>query len=214
MVKWIIVYSSVTGNTRKLAEAAAQKIGADIVNVQDLMGAIDVHEDDNETSPTVSIDVGHNSLAVSMDVIESNIEEKLAGYDGVMVGYWLRRGAPDKKASILLSRITGKKVALFQTHGAYEGTEHAITAFARAGSLLGAGNKILGTFSCQGAVNPMLIKKRLEGSVPGHRGENLEESKKRWADAASKPNENDLKRMEDFAARMDAIAERESKSYI
>lgn len=206
MVKWIIIYSSVTGNTRKLAEAAAQKIGADIVNVQDLTGAIDVHEDDNETSPTVSIDVGHNSLAVSMDAIESNIEEKLAGYDCVMVGYWLRRGAPDKKSSILLSRISGKKVALFQTHGAYEGTEHTMTAFARAGSMLGANNSILGTFSCQGAVNPALIKRRLEGSIPGHRGEDLEACKKRWADAASKPDENDLRRMEAFAKRMNDIA--------
>ncbi|MCQ2105843.1 MAG: flavodoxin family protein [Fibrobacter sp.] len=211
MVKWIIAYSSATGNTRRLAEAAAKKIGADIINVQDLIGTANIRDNDDDE---VSISIGHNSLAVSTEVLEKNISKKLAPYDGVMVGYWLRRGAPDKKASILLSRITGKKVALFQTHGAYEGTEHAITAFARAGSLLGAGNKILGTFSCQGAVNPMLIKKRLEGSVPGHRGENLEECKKRWADAASKPNENDLKRMEDFAARMDAIAERESKSYI
>jgi len=213
MVKWIVVYSSATGNTRKLAEAAASEIGADIVNVQDLLGSAEIHDDDDENSK-VSIDISHNSLAVSSESIERSIREKLSQYDGVMMGYWLRRGAPDKKSAILLSRISGKKVVLFQTHGAYEESEHAITAFARAGSMLGPGNRILGTFSCQGAVNPALIKRRLEGSVPGHKGENLVECKRRWADAASKPDENDLLRMKAFAVRMNAIAERESESYI
>lgn len=207
MAKWIVVYSSVTGNTRKLAEVAAREMGADLLNVQEIIGPADIREEDDEES--VSIDVCRNSLAISSETLDRKLEEKLSGYDGVMVGYWLRKGAPDRKSSILLSRISGKKVALFQTHGAYDGTEHSITAFARAGSMLGPGNRILGTFSCQGAVNPALIKRRLEGSVPGHRGEDLEACKKRWADAATRPNENDLQRMSDFANKMKATAERE-----
>lgn len=207
MAKWIVVYSSVTGNTRKLAEVAAREMGADLLNVQEIIGPADIREEDDEES--VSIDVCRNSLAISSETLDRKLEEKLSGYDGVMVGYWLRKGAPDRKSSILLSRISGKKVALFQTHGAYDGTEHSITAFARAGSMLGPGNRILGTFSCQGAVNPALIKRRLEGSVPGHRGEDLEACKKRWADAATRPNENDLQRTADFAKKMKATAERE-----
>lgn len=207
MAKWIVVYSSVTGNTRKLAEVAAREMGADLLNVQEIIGPADIREEDDEES--VSIDVCRNSLAISSETLDRKLEEKLSGYDGVMVGYWLRKGAPDRKSSILLSRISGKKVALFQTHGAYDGTEHSITAFARAGSMLGPGNRILGTFSCQGAVNPALIKRRLEGSVPGHRGEDLEACKKRWADAATRPDENDLQRMADFAKKMKATAERE-----
>lgn len=207
MVNWIVVYSSVTGNTRKLAEVAAKSIGADLVDIKDLIGAADLHENDDEDSAEIYIDICKNSLTVTNEAVEKSIQEKLAPYGGIMVGYWLRRGAPDKKSALLLSRISGKNVALFQTHGAYEGSDHAVTAFARAGSMLGAGNKILGTFSCQGAVNPALIKRRLEGSLPGHKGENLDECKKRWADAALKPNENDLKRMEVFAKKMQALAE-------
>lgn len=216
MVKWCVCYSSATGNTRKLAEVAAETLGADLLNINDILGFLPGSQDQNEDmsdmeepyekSP-VEIDAKRKSMVISTEAL-SEVPSKLSKYDCIMVGYWLRRGSPDQRASALLSKISGKKVALFQTHGAYEGSEHAVTAFARAGMLLGPDNAILGTFSCQAAVSPALIKRRLEGKVPGHKGEDLEACKKRWADAASHPDENDLERMRQFARKMQTDAER------
>lgn len=217
MVKWCVLYSSVTGNTRKLAQVAAETLGADLLNVNDLLGYLPSgHDTDDDFSDIgmpygispVEIEANRKCISITSESCLSEVAARLAKYDCVMVGYWLRRGGPDQRTAALLSKITGQGVALFQTHGAYEGSEQAVTAFARAGSLLGPDNLILGTFSCQGAVNPSLIKRRLEGKVPGHCGENLEACKKRWSDAEGRPNEDDLERMRAFAIRMQAAAER------
>ena len=124
MGKWLVVYSSVTGNTKKVAEAMAQAAKeADLFSVDE-------------------------------------VPEDLSGYEVVLAGYWLRRGGPDPKMARFLPRVAGRQVVFFQTHGTMPGTEHAVTAFARAALLLGEGCSILGTFSCQGKINPVLIKKR------------------------------------------------------
>lgn len=173
-MKFAVIYSSVTGNTQKLAMAAAEAIGATLLTVDEVLANVGL----------------------------------LGEYDCLVVGYWLRRGAPDEKTSKLLPLLNGRRVALFQTHGAYAGSEHAVTAFARAGALMGAGNVILGTFSCQCAVSEQMIELRLEGRVHGHKNEDLEACKKRWADAAPHPDAGDLERMGEFARKMLKTAER------
>lgn len=216
MVKWCVVYSSATGNTRRLAEAAAQTLGADLMNVNDILGFLpgspdtdsDLSDMEDSYENLAVIEANRKSLLISAEANLSEVAAKLSKYDCVMVGYWLRRGGPDQRTAVLLSKMSGKRVALFQTHGAYEGSEHAVTAFARAGMMLGPDNAILGTFSCQCAVNPALIKRRLEGKVPGHKGEDLEACKKRWADAEKHPDENDLERMRTFAKKMLVISEK------
>ncbi len=215
MVKWCVLYSSVTGNTRKLAQVAAETLEADLLNVNDLLGFLpsspemdgdlsDMGEPSGRSS--VEIEARRRSMVISAEDL-SEISARLDRYDCIMVGYWLRRGAPDQRMAALLPKISGKRVAFFQTHGAYEGSEHAVTAFARAGALLGPDNMVLGTFGCQAAVNPALIRRRLEGNVPGHRGEDLEDCKKRWAAAAGHPDADDLERMRGFTKRMQTLAE-------
>lgn len=209
MIKWCVCYSSVTGNTRKLAEAAAETLGADLLNVNDLLGLGPCCENQEgmvseylAEESRLCIDGNGKCLSFTEECRLGEVASKLSKYDCVLVGYWLRRGAPDQRTAIILPKISGKKVALFQTHGAYEGSEHTMTAFARAGAMLGSDNTILGTFSCQSAVNPALIKRRLEGKVPGHRGEDLEACKKRWAAAANHPDKDDLERMKKFAGKL------------
>ena len=123
MEKWCVIYSSLTGNTKLVAEAMAEEVGADLFSV--------------EKAP-----------------------EDLSSYEAVALGYWLRRGAPDPKMLALLPWIEGKDVVFFQTHGTDPGSEHAVTAFARAGYALGADCYIAGTFSCQGKLNPKIVEKR------------------------------------------------------
>ena len=169
-MKWAVIYSSVTGNTKKLAEAVAKPLNADIFSVQDV--------------------------------------PDLSEYDALVIGYWLRSGSPDDKTAHFLKCLSNKMVAFFQTHGAYAGTEHTVTAFARAGALLGENCFVLGTFSCQCAVSQTMIKARKEGKIPGHKNDNLEECIKRWKDAESHPNEDDFKNIQVFANKMEVIAKR------
>lgn len=164
MCKWGVFYSSITGNTKQIAEQIAAAAGdADILALE-------------------------------------KMPEDLSAYEVVALGYWLKRGGPDPQMTRILPQIKNATVVLFETHGADVGSEHAITAFARAAYLLGSGCKILGTFSCQGKINPVLIERR-KNTSPGdpHGGA---EARERWQRAANHPNEDDLAAAADFVAKM------------
>ncbi|MGL5270450.1 MAG: flavodoxin family protein, partial [Selenomonadaceae bacterium] len=128
MGKWLILYSTITGNTRMVAEAmlAAAPPGSLMQDIRDL----DLKELRNPD------------------------------YEVIAAGYWLKRGGPDLQMTKVLPQISDRQIVLFQTHGALAGSEHAVTAFARAGYLLGDNCEILGTFSCQGKINPRLLERR------------------------------------------------------
>ena len=97
MGKWAVIYSSVTGNTKKIAEAMAEAVGADcdVFRVQEA-------------------------------------PEDVSDYDVVLLGYWLRLGAPDPLMLKYLPKVHGTRVCFFQTHGTDPTSEHAVTSFARA----------------------------------------------------------------------------------
>lgn len=166
MGKWLVVYSSGTGNTKQVAEAmAAAADDADIVSV-------------------------------------NAVPEDLSAYEVILVGYWLRRGAPDMRTQNFLPKIRGKQVVLFETHGAKLHSEHTITAFARAAYLLGENCGILGTFACQGKINPALIEMRKNTSIQDDPHGSSEENLARWADAANHPNEADFAAAADFVRHL------------
>ncbi len=164
MGKWAVIYSSVTGNTRKVAEAIAEAHGeADVFRVQDA-------------------------------------PQDLSGYEVVCIGYWLRLGGPDPLTLKYLAQVHDAQVCFFETHGTERGTEHAVTAFARAAYALGDGCEIIGTFGCQGAINEALKEKRRNaGPDDPHGGA---ESLARWERAASHPDAADLADAAAFAQAM------------
>ena len=165
MEKWCVIYSSLTGNTKRVAEAMAEAAEADLFSVD-----------------------------------EAPLD--LSAYAVVALGYWLRRGAPDPKMLALLPRIEEIDVVLFQTHGTDPGSEHAVTAFARAGHALGASCYILGTFACQGRLNPKIVERRTKEAAAAddpHAGKKAQE---RWQRAASHPDAEDLQKARDFAQTM------------
>ena len=121
-------------------------------------------------------------------------------YEVVAVGYWLRHGAPAPKMLKYMPQIHDAKVVLFQTHGTSVGSEHAVTAFARAGYLLGEDCEILGTFGCQGKINPAMIEKRKNaGPDDPHGGAKAAE---RWKSASTHPDEQDLAAAAEFVEQM------------
>lgn len=84
-----------------------------------------------------------------------------------------------------------KKVVLFQTLGAEAYSEHGISSLANAGRYLSTGCKVVGTLSIRGAIDPKLIETMMK-MPEGHSHAPTEESKKRWKDASTHPDEADL----------------------
>jgi len=166
MTKWLVAYSSVTGNTKRV-------------------GAVMF-----EVLPTGS---------KLQPVNEASLD--FAAYDVIVVGYWLTRGGPDPKTMEFLPKLRDKKVVLFATHGALPGSEHAATSLARAAYLLGDGYSILGTFTCQGKINPALLARRV-GAAENDPHAPSEENKKRWTEAAKHPSEADFEAARNFIKKM------------
>lgn len=121
-MKALIVYSSKSGNTKKLAEVLDRELTCQ----RTLCGIDQVPE--------------------------------LDGYDLVAVGFWLQAGKPDPKSAGLLADIGKKKLFLFATHGAAPDSAHAANAMAYAASLAPEAT-LLGTFNCQGQVDPAFLEK-------------------------------------------------------
>jgi len=121
-MKTLIVYSSKSGNTKRLAEA-----------VYDFLP-------------------GTNTI--------QSVEEKPdpAGYDLVVVGFWLQAGKADPASSEFLQGLSSSKVFLFATHGAAVGSAHAEKGM-QSGKDLAGSCTVAGTFSCQGEVRPEFLAK-------------------------------------------------------
>lgn len=166
MKKWLIIYSSVTGNTKYIAEAMAEAFEPGTV-----------------------------------DICTTADKPDFDAYEVIMAGYWLTKGGPSPDMQRVLSSLDNKMVIFFQTHGAEVGSEHAVTAFARAANYLGSNNYILGTFSCQGRINPKLLARR-RNADPNDPHSATERNKQRWLSAAEHPNEDDRVRAGEFVAKM------------
>jgi flavodoxin len=121
-MKSLVVYSSQSGNTKKLAQAM------------------------------------YESLTASKAMYPVSEAPDPAGYDFIALGFWLQAGKPDPKSAEYLAKIGKKPLFLFATHGAAAGSQHALAAMDYASSLAPEAH-ILGTYSCQGEVNPKVLEK-------------------------------------------------------
>jgi flavodoxin I len=150
-MKTLIVYSSQTGNTKKLAEAFDQLVG------------------------------GEKFLCHIGEAPDP------AGYDLVVLGFYLQAGKPDPKAAAYLAGIGNRKLFLFATHGAAASSAHACNAIEIAKSLAPAA-RIAGTFNCPGEVNPAFLEKAQKKDPPPP-----------WINdapaAVGHPNGDDIKRL-------------------
>lgn len=128
-MKTLIVYSSQTGNTKKMAEA-----------VNDVIG-------------------GEKTLCPVSEAPDP------AGFDLVVLGFWLMAGKPDPKSSDYLAGVDDANLFLFATHGAAADSAHAVKAMEHAKSLAPS-SRVAGTFSCPGEVNPTFLEKALKKDPP------------------------------------------------
>jgi flavodoxin len=152
----LVVYSSLTGNTKKVAEAIYEVFGARAALFP------------VETAPAPT------------------------NYDFVIVGFWVDKGTADKKAQEYLKTIQDKPVALFATLGAYPDSEHAASSLKNAAGFLDVSNQLVGTFICQGKIDPKLIE-QLKNMPGNHPHAATPERMERYKEAAKHPNADDLK---------------------
>ncbi|MGE4292637.1 MAG: flavodoxin family protein [Desulfovibrio sp.] len=153
----LVVYSSRTGNTRQVAEAALEALPGQAVVVP------------VEDAPDPD------------------------GFAAVAVGFWVDRGRPDAKAAAFMETLKGRDVAAFGTLGARPDSEHAGDV-RRATEEMLHGNRFLGSYLCQGRIDPRIIE-AMERS--GHhpmtpeRKANIEEAERH-------PDQTDLENAQAF----------------
>jgi flavodoxin len=128
-MKTLIVYSSKTGNTKKLAESVSDMIG------------------------------GEKSLCPVSEAPDP------AGYDLVVLGFWLKAGKPDPASSDYLAGVGDSRLFLFATHAAAVDSAHAEKAMEHAKSLCPSA-QIAGTFNCPGEVDPVFLEKAYKKDPP------------------------------------------------
>lgn len=125
--------------------------------------------------------------------------EKIEKYDLIFIGGWIDKGTFDAGAFKTAELIRNKKTAYFFTLGAYPDSDHARDCVKNIDTLLEKNsNEIMGRFFCQGAIDPQLIK-YLSSLPQGHIMSPNAERIKRWKDAASHPNTDDLENAKIFA---------------
>lgn len=120
-------------------------------------------------------------------------------YDLIVVGGWIDKGTFNAEALNFVKSIKNKKTAYFFTLGAYPDSDHAKHCTENLDKLFEENsNEIVGRFLCQGAIDPKLIE--FMSKLPAdHIMAPNPERKQRWIDAASHPDDNDLKNAKAFA---------------
>ena len=152
-MKLWVVYSSMTGNTRRLAEGIASELA--------------------DLQPVVSDIQALTSLPIA---------------DVYLVGYWADKGHPDDQAAGFIRQLKNTKVGLFGTLGAYPYGKHARMIQASAEELLDESCECVGSFLCQGPVNPELLMR-----LKSREGASRPEADLRHQIAANHPNADDMR---------------------
>jgi len=121
-------------------------------------------------------------------------------YDLIFAGFWVDKGTADEQAARYLSRIEAKPVALFATLGAYPDSDHAQESLDNAAALIPSG-RVVDRFICQGAIDPKLIA-WMKQLPPEHPHAPDEARVKRWSDAETHPDQEDLAKARAWAERV------------
>jgi flavodoxin len=118
--------------------------------------------------------------------------QTLDEYDLIFFGFPVHsHGVPPKTEELIKKIPSGKKIALFSTHGSLTGSRLSREALEHA-SILASGARILGTFTCRGKVSLQAME--VLSRSPEH---------KAWVDmsasARTHPDESDLEDARSFA---------------
>jgi flavodoxin len=113
-------------------------------------------------------------------------------YDVILVGGWVDKATFDAKSLKFTETLKNRKTGFFFTLGAYPDSKHAQDCVENIQNLfLKNENEIVGHYFCQGAIDPKLME--WMSKLPANHSHAPDEARrKRWADAASHPDNNDI----------------------
>jgi len=139
----------------------------------------------------------YGAIGAQKEILSVDKVKDPSGYDIIICGFPVHAHSVPLSVEHFIKQIpSGKKIALFATHGSLRGGELATTAIEHAASLASK-LKVLGTFGCRGKVDPKIIETLVK--KPEHRA---------WAEtaksAAVHPDESDLEDARHFAKRVTA----------
>ncbi len=114
-----------------------------------------------------------------------NFKDGVPVLDGdiILVGYWGISSGPNEDFQEFLKTIKNKAVGIFCTLGYYADTAYAHSTLETAENILKDSNDIIGSFVCNGAVSPELMK----GQVPDYPHTPTEQKEIRWEVISSHP---------------------------
>ena len=176
-MKLLITYSSKTGNTEKIA-----------------IEILKTAEDCFRGGPKSSSEVAEQpQKGASFTFCRLSEAPDPQDYDVVILGFWIDKGMPNREAMDYMKTIKDKKTAFFFTLGASPESPHAGKCTTETKALLEAqGNTLIGEFACQGKIDKKLIE-AFKTFPKDHPHAYSEESARRYAIAASHPDEEDLR---------------------
>ena len=162
-MKSIVIYSSLTGNTKQVAEAITSVLPA-------------------------------GTPCVSMKELPSDI----ASYDLVFAGFWVDKGTANKEARDVLGTLHNPHIALFATAGVPPQMAHAKESLVNAANCLPDGIEPVGTFICQGKVDPKVIEMMYKMFPPGSAHGQSPERDALHKAAETHPDEQDFANAKEF----------------
>jgi len=125
--------------------------------------------------------------------------EDLEGYDLIFYGFPIQAGNPAKDAGdFLAGKCSGKKLALFTTHGAPEDAERVKPWLDNMRKLVAReGAELVGLFDCQGEASQQVVDFLLNSDKP-----ELQQYGREAAEAKGLPDEARLERARSFTSEI------------
>ncbi|MFW5718442.1 MAG: flavodoxin family protein [Spirochaetota bacterium] len=148
--------------------------------------------------------LGQGADATSTTVADIRDEPDPAPFDAVLLAFWVNRGTADDQTLAYIDRLSGARVGLLGTLGAYPDSQHARDVEQRVRALVSERNTVLGCFLCQGRIDPRLTE-RFKSLPADHPHAMTPERVKRHLDASSHPDEHDVANAVSACRRMLAM---------
>lgn len=137
--------------------------------------------------------------------------------DVLLLGYWVDKGGPNEEMKKLMQTISGKYVGVFCTLAYFCDSNHGIDSLMKGAEMLKEKNTIIGTYVCNGALAPKLIKQFRQRAAGPHSASPASEI--RWETFKDHPTEKEcalggerfaeriqmLKKMQDAGIKFESV---------
>ena len=132
-MKYAVIYESVTGNTKLLAEAVRRELGEESCIC----------------------------FAPASEESDNNIEEKVKDADMIFLGFWTDKGHCSGNIGQCMAKLHRRYVFLFGTAGFGGSEAYFSQILGRVSAHLGEDSVIVGSYMCQGRM-PESVRRRYE----------------------------------------------------